>query len=113
MNGGITTQKWLFVKLIAAIIVNTIYNIWPFFLSFFQIIYHNSKKWLYFHTFMPWLQMARSLPILRIRVPNLVQELLRTYYLLVLGLQLDFPEVEAPSTYLQSILFCGRRANLC
>ena len=82
-----------------------------FFYLFFK--YHNSKKWLYFHTFMPWLQMARSLPILRIRVPNLVQELLRTYYLLVLGLQLDFPEVEAPSTYLQSILFCGRRANLC
>ena len=83
----------------------------PFFWSFFK--YHGSKKcpskkscchkksvftcpstmrrniWylftsvLYFYTFLPELQMAASIPILRISVPNLVQGHLRTWSWLI------------------------------
>ena len=41
------------------------------------------KYVLYFHTFLQELQMAPSIPILEINVPNLVQGLLRTCYLLI------------------------------
>ena len=47
---------------------------------------------LYFHTFLSELQIAPIIPILEINVQNLVQALLRTCYLLIWVLQLDFRE---------------------
>ena len=44
---------------------------------------------LYFHTFMSELQMAPIIPISGINVPNLVQGLLRTCYLLIWPGQLE------------------------
>ena len=41
------------------------------------------KYVLYFHTFLQELEMTPSIPILEINVPNLVQGLLRTCYLLI------------------------------
>ena len=41
------------------------------------------KYVLYFHTFLQELEMAPSIPIVEINVPNLVQGLLRTCYLLI------------------------------
>ena len=52
------------------------------------------KYVLYFHTFLQELQMAPSIPILEINVPNLVQGLLRTCYLLIWVWQLDFRETK-------------------
>ena len=47
------------------------------------------KYVLYFRTFLSELQMAPIIPILGINVPNLVQALLRTCYLLIWPGQLE------------------------
>ena len=50
------------------------------------------KYILYLHTFLSELQIAPIIPILGINVQNMVQALIRTCYLLIWVLQLEFQE---------------------
>ena len=83
-------------------------------ISFFMPVNH-MKEYLIsihisvvFHTFMSELQIAPITPILGINVPNLVQVLLRTCYLLIWPRQLEVRRSGLP----YYIYYVGTSANL-